>query len=149
MSLQYINRKSLLYKTGVEYGDYCINHVQGCSHGCLYPCYAMMLGKRFGTVKSYEEWIQPKLVQNAIELLREDIKCTVLTKGVLPIELASLGIKNEVGITLISLPSGIFTSPCNISLVSCIKNVYQLLIEASGNSPVLDAVYSAPYNYIS
>ena len=32
-----IKRKSLLYKTGVEYGDYTINHVQGCAHGCLYP----------------------------------------------------------------------------------------------------------------
>lgn len=28
-----MERKSLLYKTGVEYGDYTINHVQGCSHG--------------------------------------------------------------------------------------------------------------------
>ena len=27
-----LTRKSLLYKTGVEYGDYTINHVQGCSH---------------------------------------------------------------------------------------------------------------------
>lgn len=145
MELQYITRKSLLYKTGVEYGDFCINHVQGCAHGCLYPCYAMMMAKRFGTVKSYEEWIKPKIVQNALELLKkeipkykvkmksvhfsfttdpfmygykeirdltlnliealnlEGIKCTVLTKGVLPIELAELNDMNEVGITLISL----------------------------------------------
>lgn len=33
----------MLYKTGVEYGDYTMNHVQGCAHGCLYPCYAYML----------------------------------------------------------------------------------------------------------
>ena len=25
------SRKTLIYKTGVEYGDYTINHVQGCS----------------------------------------------------------------------------------------------------------------------
>jgi len=143
--VQYITRKSLLYKTEVEYGDFCINHVQGCSHGCLYPCYAMMLAKRFGTIKSYNEWIKPKIVRNALELLQkeipkykdrigsvhfsfttdpfmyghkeisdltlqliealnqEDVKCTALTKGVLPIELADLSDKNEVGITLISL----------------------------------------------
>ena len=38
----------MLYKTGVEYGDYTINHVQGCAHGCKFPCYAMMMAKRFG-----------------------------------------------------------------------------------------------------
>ena len=41
----YIQRKSLIYKTGVEYGDYTINHIQGCSHGCKYPCYAFLLKK--------------------------------------------------------------------------------------------------------
>ena len=25
----YIQRKTMLYKTGVEYGDYTMNHVQG------------------------------------------------------------------------------------------------------------------------
>lgn len=143
--MQYITRKSLLYKTAVEYGDYTINHVEGCSHGCLYPCYAMMMAKRFGKVKSYEEWIEPKIVGNAIDLLEKEIprhkdkikfvhlcfstdpfmygyeavsnlslqlismlneagiKCTALTKGILPFELAQLSGKNELGITLISL----------------------------------------------
>lgn len=32
-----ITRKTLLYKTGVEYGDYTLNHVLGCSHGCKFP----------------------------------------------------------------------------------------------------------------
>ena len=140
-----IIRKSLLYKTAVEYGDYTINHVEGCSHGCLYPCYAMMMAKRFGKVKSYEEWIEPKIVVNAVDLLGKeipknrdkikfvhlcfstdpfmygyqeisdlslrlvkmlndaDIKCTALTKGILPVELSTLSKKNEFGITLISL----------------------------------------------
>lgn len=71
--MNYIQRKSLLYKTGVEYGDYTINHVQGCAHGCKYPCYAMMMAKRFGKIKSYEEWCEPKLVENAIEILRKEI----------------------------------------------------------------------------
>ena len=143
--MKYIKRKSLLYKTEVEYGDYTINHVQGCSHGCKYPCYAFLMAKRFGRVKTYEEWIKPIIVENSVELLEREIpklkdkiksvhfsfttdpfmygykevteltlklisilndaniKCTTLTKGVLPIELAKLGKDNEVGITLISL----------------------------------------------
>ncbi len=68
-----MERKSLLYKTGVEYGDYTINHVQGCSHGCKYPCYASMLAKRFGTVKTYEEWTCPVIVSNTIELLNKEL----------------------------------------------------------------------------
>lgn len=140
-----VKRKSLLYKTDVEYGDYTINHVQGCAHGCLYPCYAMMNAKRFGQAKTYEEWCEPKLVENTMELLNKEIpklknkiksvqlcfttdpfmygypevsemsikaisllnengiKCTALTKGILPIELATLSKENEYGITLISL----------------------------------------------
>jgi DNA repair photolyase len=68
-----IIRKSLLYKTGVEYGDYTINHASGCYHGCKYPCYAFLMAKRFGRVKTYEEWIQPKIVENALVLLEKEI----------------------------------------------------------------------------
>lgn len=138
-------RKIMLYKTGVEYGDYTINHVQGCAHGCKYPCYAMMMAKRFGKAKSYEDWCEPKLVENAIEILENEIpklkdkissvqlcfttdpfmcgypevtemslkiikllnnyniKCTALTKGILPEQLKEFSNKNEYGITLISL----------------------------------------------
>ena len=63
----------MLYKTGVEYGDYTMNHVQGCSHGCKYPCYAYLMAKRFGRVKSYEEWCEPLLVENTLELLDKEI----------------------------------------------------------------------------
>ena len=71
----YIKRKSLLYKTGVEYGDYTMNHVLGCSHGCKYPCYAFLMAKRFGKVASYEEWLEPRLVSNTIEILEREIPC--------------------------------------------------------------------------
>lgn len=140
-----ITRKSMLYKTGVEYGDYTMNHALGCSHGCLYPCYAFLMAKRFGKVGNYEQWCTPKLVSNTLELLDREIprlkskiesvqlcfttdpfmygydevckmslaaikklnaagiRCTVLTKGLLPIELTDLSQKNEYGITLISL----------------------------------------------
>ncbi len=63
----------MLYQTGVEYGDYTMNHVQGCAHGCKYPCYAFLLKRRFGQVKSYEEWIEPHLVSNTLELLDKEI----------------------------------------------------------------------------
>ena len=142
---RYIERKTLLYKTGVEYGDYTINHAQGCSHGCKYPCYAFLMAKRFGKVKTYEEWVTPAIVANTTDLLKKEIprlknkitsvhlcfttdpfmyeydevcsmsleiismlnaagiKCTALTKGLLPLELSSMPKNNEYGITLISL----------------------------------------------
>ena len=50
----FITRKTMLYETGVEYGDYTMNHVLGCAHGGKYPCYAFQQKKRFGNVKSYE-----------------------------------------------------------------------------------------------
>ena len=105
----------------------------------------MMMAKRFGKAKTYEEWCEPKLVENALEILDKEIpklkdkiksvhlcfstdpfmygydevsqmsiaiikklnvagiKCTALTKGILPIELATLSSENEYGITLVSL----------------------------------------------
>lgn len=141
----YIERKSMLYKTGVEYGDYTMNHVLGCSHGCKYPCYAFLMAKRFGKAASYEGWLEPYLVTNTLEILDREIprlkskiesvqlcfttdpfmygydeivdmslaaikklndagiKCTVLTKGLLPIKLADYSKDNEYGVTLISL----------------------------------------------
>ena len=68
----FIERKTLLYKTNVEYGDYTINHLHGCSHGCLYPCYAFMMAKRFEK-STYEDWTQPQIVSNALELLDREI----------------------------------------------------------------------------
>jgi len=142
-----IVRKSLLYKSQVEYGDFCINHVEGCAHGCKFPCYAMLLKRRCGIIRDYQEWIKPKIVSNALDLLQaelprygnrinrvhlcfstdpfmfgypevsdlstriieelnnSDIRSIVLTKGVLPATLATIGRqkKNEFGITLVSL----------------------------------------------
>lgn len=68
-----IQRKTLLYHSGVEYADFCLNHVEGCSHGCKYPCYAYMMKKRCGIVKTYEDWCRPKIVSNALELLDKEI----------------------------------------------------------------------------
>lgn len=138
-------RKTLIYKTGVEYGDYTLNHVLGCSHGCKYPCYAFMMAKRFGKVKTYDDWTHPVIVENAIDLLDKElprfrdkidtlhlcfttdpfmyghddiaslsyqilekansqgVRCSILTKGILPRNLTNLPLDNEYGITVVSL----------------------------------------------
>lgn len=143
--MEKITRKTLLYKSGVEYSDFTINHVLGCAHGCKYPCFAFLLKKRFGEVKDFNDWCQPKIVANALELLDREIPrlkdkinsvhlcfatdpfmfgfdeiatlsidiigklneygipCSVLSKGILPPQLAYFSDKNEYGITLVSL----------------------------------------------
>jgi DNA repair photolyase len=68
-----IIKKTLLYKSGVEYADFSINHVVGCSHGCMFPCYAFYMSKRFGRIRDYNDWIKPKLVKNSLELLDKEI----------------------------------------------------------------------------
>jgi len=144
--METITRKSLLYKSGL--GFYCINHAQGCAHGCGYPCYAFLMAHSHQRVQSFEEWCRPKLVANAVELLTKElarmrtkpdsihlclstdpfmtgypevtemslklirlmnahnIPCSVLTKGILPAELADRELypaNNIYGISLISL----------------------------------------------
>lgn len=69
--MENITRKSLLYRSGL--GFYCINHVQGCGHGCRYPCYAYLMSQTHGRVKTYTDWCQPKLVINATELLTKEL----------------------------------------------------------------------------
>jgi DNA repair photolyase len=70
---KYIKRETLLYKTKVEYGNWTINHIIGCRHGCKFPCYAFRMAQKFGWVKDYNEWREPKIVGNALELLEKEI----------------------------------------------------------------------------
>lgn len=114
-----IERKTMLYKTGVEYGDYTVNYVQGCSHGCNYPCYAFAMAKRFGTVKTYEEWIEPCIVSNTIDLLKKelpkyknDIKNVQLCFTTDPFMLNYEDI-NRLSIDVIKLINS-YNIPCNI-----------------------------------
>jgi len=72
-AMKSILRKTLLYQSGVEYADFCINHVEGCAHGCNFPCYAFVMKKRCGIVKTYKDWIEPKIVSNALYLLDKEI----------------------------------------------------------------------------
>jgi len=151
--METITRKSLIYKSGL--GFYCLNHVQGCSHGCRYPCYAFSMAKHYGRATDYSQWCKPKLVSNALELLEKEIPrlkkklgtdtsldelrihlslttdpfmvgwpeiqsmslqimekinasglaCDVLTKGILPAELAGqqFSMANHYGISIVSL----------------------------------------------
>ena len=69
--LDRIERKSLLYRSGLGFD--CINHVQGCSHGCRYPCYAFLMAAHHGRVRDYEEWCRPRIVSNALTLLDREL----------------------------------------------------------------------------
>lgn len=142
--MEKVERKTMLYKTGVEYGDYTINPFIGCAHGCSYPCYAYMMSHRFGKAKSLDEWCKFQLCENAISIVQEELKkkykdiksvqlcfstdpfmynhpevakisialiqevnkynipCYILTKGILPKELAELSKINFYGITYVS-----------------------------------------------
>jgi len=37
------------------------------------PCYAFMIKKRFGQIKSHDEWLEPYLVSNTLALLDKEI----------------------------------------------------------------------------
>ncbi len=141
----FVKRKTLIYRSKVPGCDHAVNHVQGCSHGCRYPCYAFLMSVKFGKAKDYQDWIKPKLVLNAVEIIANeiskkrqrvhkvnlclmtdpfmygyediqstsleiirilneaDISCSVLTKGLLPIELSDMSKNNTYGISLVSV----------------------------------------------
>lgn len=120
-----ILRKTLLYKSGVEYADFGLNHVEGCSHGCTYPCYAMMMKKRCGIISGYKDWTKPKLVSNALELLekeipkyKKDIKSVYMCFSTDPFmykqaEVADLSLKiierlNKDNIKVVTISKGIY-----------------------------------------
>jgi DNA repair photolyase len=146
--METIRRKSLLYRSGL--GFWCLNHVQGCAHGCRYPCYASLMARRYGRAKDEADWRRPRLVENAVELLERElsgkrerldivhlclttdpfmvgypevtasslavierlnahgVRASVLTKGILPPELAGprFDRRNVLGISLVSLDEG-------------------------------------------
>ncbi len=146
--METVRRKSLLYRSGL--GFWCVNHVQGCAHGCKYPCYAYMMARHYGRTRDAADWRRPRLVENAVELLEGQlarrrgridvvhlclttdpfmvgypevtslslalierlnahrIRASVLTKGLLPAELADRRFdrRNTLGISLVSLDEG-------------------------------------------
>lgn len=64
----------MLYRSGIPSLDHAMNPVQGCAHGCRYPCYAYMMAKHFGRAKSYDDWISPAIVSNTLELVEKELK---------------------------------------------------------------------------
>lgn len=66
--MQYIERKSLINKSGVEWTDFNCNHYIGCAHNCQYPCYARVLSR-----KKQHEWTNVAVVENAMELAVKEI----------------------------------------------------------------------------
>lgn len=131
----YITRKSMLYKTDVEYGDYTMNHVQGCAHGCRYPCYAYLMARRFGKANNLEEWQRPYLVKNTLELLakelprlRDQITSVHLCFTTDPFmfgypEIAAMSINAIKAINKAGLPCSVLTKGClPISLRSLSTN---------------------------
>jgi len=158
-----IIRKTLLYKSGVEYADYCINHVEGCAHGCNFPCYAMMMKKRCGVVKSYKEWIHPKIVSNSLELLEKEIprykhkiKFVHLCFSTDPFmykypEVSDLTLKiieklNRENIPCVVLTKGIYPEILANTKKNGVNNEYGItLVSLNGNFKKRFEPYSAPY----
>lgn len=149
--VSYISRSSLLYKSKVEYADYCVNHVEGCSHGCKFPCYAFMMSRRFGKVKSYDDWCKPKLVKNALELLdkeipkyKKDIKFVHLCFMTDPFmylypEIADMTLKiinklNSNGIKCTILTKGIYPKELRNTKKYSDKNEYGITLVSLDNS---------------
>jgi DNA repair photolyase len=64
----------MINKSAIPSLDHAMNPVQGCAHGCRYPCYAFMMAKHFGRVRDYEDWISPAIVSNTLELVEKDLK---------------------------------------------------------------------------
>jgi DNA repair photolyase len=120
-----IKRKSLLYPSGVDYGEFSLNYVEGCSHGCKFPCYAMSQKIRFGKIKGYNDWIKPKIVENALELMEKELtklkdKVELVNlcfstdpfmhrqKDVKKLTLKIISMLNENGIKAVTLTKGIY-----------------------------------------
>ena len=58
---------SVLRQSGTGF-EWCINHYDGCSHGCKY-CYGMTIRR-----KKYEDWLKVKPRKDVIPSLEKDIK---------------------------------------------------------------------------
>lgn len=158
-----IIRKTLLYKSGVEYADFCLNHVEGCAHGCRFPCYAMMMKKRCGIIKDHKEWMQPKIVSNALELLDREIpkyksrvKFVHLCFSTDPFmyrypEVSSLTLKiierlNKANIRCVVLTKGIYPKDLDDTKKYSKENEYGItIVSLDKNFKEKFEPYSAPY----
>ena len=67
-----ITRTKGLYKTKVEYGNYCLNYLMGCKHQCAY-CYSYKNAFRYKQVEDELEWRDFKIVENILTILDREI----------------------------------------------------------------------------
>jgi len=160
-----VKKKSLLYKSKVEYATFCINHVLGCAHGCKYPCYAFLMAKRFGRVKNYADWREPKLVENTLEILDEEIPryknqidfvhlCFTTDPFMFGYnEVENLTLKiikklNENGIKTTVLTKGVYPRELTNKDLYGYNNTYGIsLVSLSENFRKTFEPYSAPFDY--
>ena len=68
-----VSKKHILYRNAGEgYSRaFRVSYYEGCSHGCKY-CYGCCLAEKSGA-SCYAKWIKPVLVENTLEILKEDI----------------------------------------------------------------------------
>jgi len=70
MKIEYIEKKSLLYKSKVEFEDYAVNHITNCVHNCKYPCFARLIAQ-----KSEKEWTETiKISSNHVEVIKRELR---------------------------------------------------------------------------
>jgi len=159
----------LLYKSKVEYGGWTVNHIQGCAHGCKFPCYAYMMSKRFGRIKDYKEWLNPLIVKDADKIIKEELRkfykkikyvhlCFMTDPFMYNADTDSLNIEvkdstlkviktiNSFGIPVTVLTKGFY--PDEILQDSFLKNNYYGITLVSLNSNFKKHLepYSAPYD---
>ena len=77
-----ITGKSILNKSKVEYVDVSCNLTLGCKHSCSY-CYARNIALYSGAIKNADEWKEPKIKSNALELIEKAIPN--LAPGTIPL----------------------------------------------------------------
>ena len=111
----------------MEGAAYSLNHVEGCTHGCLYPCYAYLMKKRFGKFKDYKDWREPRVVENSLELLEKELgklkgriesvyMCFATDlfmykqKEIIGLSLEIIKRLNKEGIKVVTISKGIYSS---------------------------------------
>lgn len=66
-------KKQLLGKAKSGKIPFYVNYYDGCSNGCKY-CYGCLMAERFVENVDYQQWLKPKLVENASEIFEENLK---------------------------------------------------------------------------
>ena len=67
-------KKHILYRNAKEGNrqEFRVNYYEGCSHGCKY-CYGCAMKEKSGGI-TYATWIKPVLIENTLDILKEDLQ---------------------------------------------------------------------------